>query len=106
MVCSRNFCDYDSYYTDQSGGALDISYYRGAPYQRGYGVVSTFARRYGVPVLKYLFKQGVLAGKDILTDIVQGRRFSSASKSALRKRTASTLKVISEKLSDQSGGRI
>ena len=50
MICSKNFCDYNNYYKDQAGGNLDISYYKGVPYQRGSGIISTFAKRYGTPL--------------------------------------------------------
>lgn len=108
MVCRNNFCDYDSYYSDQAGGKLDISYYRGLPYQRGSGIFSSFAKRFGVPALKYLFKRGVSVGKDILTDVAAGKSLKESTKSSFKKGTATALKDLSERLhpsdrSDQTG---
>ena len=54
MICSWRICDYNNYYTAQAGGNLDISYYRCVPNQREYGIFTNLAKRYGVPVLKYL----------------------------------------------------
>ncbi len=104
MVCFENFCDYQTYYAKQAGGQLDISYYRGAPYQRGYGFFTNLAKRYGIPVLKYLFKQGVQTGKDIWSDVAAGKQFSTAAKSNLRKRVASTFQDLGEKISQSGSG--
>src|SRR6266700_6762671 len=105
MVCFNNFCDYNDYYTKQAGGKLDISFYRGAPYQRGYGFFTNLAKRYGIPMMKYLFKQGFHAGKEILSDVAEGKKFSTAAKSQLRKRAASTLQDLGQKLSQTGSGR-
>ena len=102
MVCSRNFCDYDNYYVDQAGGNLDISYYRGSPYQRGYGVISNLSKRYGIPVLKYLFKHGMTAGKDIYSEWASGKNIRQAAKSSLKKRASSVMKDLGERI-EQSG---
>ena len=102
MVCSRNFCNYDNYYVDQAGGNLDISYYRGSPYQRGYGVITNLAKRYGIPVLKYLLKHGMTAGKDIYSEWTSGKDIRKAAKSSLRKRASSVMKDLGERI-EQSG---
>src|ERR1700712_5521516 len=71
-MCNRNFCDYNSYYSNQIGGKLDISYYRGLPYQRGHGRFATIARRYGIPVLKFLMNQGKEIGKETFSTLKTG----------------------------------
>lgn len=101
-MCSRKFCDYDKYYGDQVGGALDISYYRGSRHQQGNGIFSSAARRYGIPVLKYLTKEGFYAGKDIISDVSSGKKFSKSVNRSLRKRAGSALKKLGEKI-EQSG---
>lgn len=62
--------DFKSFYQSQSGsGFSDIEVFRGAPYQRGYGIGSLFAR-FALPVFKYLGKKvlrtGLSVGQDIL----------------------------------------
>ena len=104
MICSRRFCDYNNYYTAQAGGNLDISYYRGVPYQRGYGIFTNLAKRYGVPVLKYLLKQGYSAGKDIFNDFREGKNISDSAKIHLKKRAATALKDIGEHIGQSGSG--
>ena len=65
----RNYIDYDSYYLDQVGGYIDP--YVG-PYQRGSGRFTNLARRYGLPVLRYLLKHGKVIGKEALTGLKSG----------------------------------
>jgi len=102
MVCSKNLCNYNNYYTDQAGGNLDILYYKDLPNQRGKGIISTYAKRYGIPVMKYLLKQGFYTGRDILRDVIEGKNVRQSSKSQLKKRTANVFKDLGEKI-EQSG---
>jgi len=104
MVCKDNLCDYDSFYKDQAGGALDISYYKGNQ-QSGRGIITSFAKRYGFPVIKYLTKHAYQAGKDIISDISTGSKFSTAAKKAGKKRLGSVLTEIGEKLQSGKGLR-
>ena len=104
MYTNRDFVNYDDYFKSQAGGNLDISYYRGSPYQRGHGFFSTFAKRYGIPVLKYLARQGFHVGKDILSDVASGQKFTTSAKSNLKKRAATTLKDFGEKLVQGGSG--
>ena len=104
MYSTRDFVNYEDYFKSQAGGNLDISYYRGSPYQRGHGFLSTFAKRYGIPVLKYLARQGFHVGKDILSDVASGQKFSTSAKSNLKKRAATTLKDFGEKLVQGGSG--
>jgi len=103
MSLNKQFVNYDAYFADQAGGQLDISYYRGAPYQRGYGFFSSL-KRYAFPVLKYLARQGLYAGRDILGDVISGQKFSSAAKSNLKKRAASTFKDVGEAMEQAGSG--
>lgn len=104
MVCEKNFCNYNPYYVTQAqeGGNLDISYYRGVPYQSGYGRVSNYAKRYGIPVMKYLLKQGFYAGKDIFKDLTEGKKFAQSAKIHLKRKVGTSLKSLGEHL-EQSG---
>ena len=104
MYSNRDFVNYEDYFKSQAGGNLDISYYKGSPYQRGHGFFSTFAKRYGIPVLKYLARQGLHAGKDILADVASGKKFSTSAKASLKKRAASTLKDFGEKFAQGGSG--
>ncbi len=104
MVCKNNICDYDSFYSDQAGGAFDISYYKGHP-QYGSGIITSFAKRYGYPVIKYLSKHAYQAGKDILSDISSGTKFSTAAKKAGKKRLGTVITDIGQKLQSGSGVR-
>ena len=101
MVCSRIFCNYDNYFDDQLSGKLnDIEVYN----QRGRGIYSPFIRRYGVPVLKYLMKKGLYAGKDILTDISSGEKVSKSLKRNFRKRACETFKDLGNKIGQSGAG--
>ena len=101
-MCSRNFCDYDKYYSDQAGGALDIAYYT-SPYQRGTGPFSALFKRFGIPAMKYLFKQGIQFGKDVYSDIREGKNVKESLKSNATKRAGDAIKDVGEKVSQMSG---
>ena len=103
-MCERNFCDYDKYYSDQAGGRLDISYYKGLPYQRGRGKFTNLARRYGIPVLKYILKQGWELGKDMYGDIVAGKKVAPSFKTQMRKRASTAMKDLGEHISQEGSG--
>ena len=86
----------------------DISVFRGAPYQRGYGLGSLF-KRFGIPILQFLGKRLVKTGVNIGNDYLAGRNFVPAIKDNARQ---GIRKVASEgldelkKLVDQSGSGI
>jgi hypothetical protein len=103
-MCSRNYCDYNSYYKSQVGGNSDIIYYPGSKYQRGSGRISNLARRYGIPALRFLLKQGWNVGKDLYSDLSKGKDFTPSLKTSLRKRGADIFKDISEKMSQPGKG--
>ena len=102
MNYNKHLCDYDKYFNDQAGGSLDIAYYPGNPYQRGYGRFSSFARRFGIPAMKYLFKHGLEFGKNLYSDVREGKDVKESFKSNLKKRLSSTLQDIDSKIT-QSG---
>jgi hypothetical protein len=104
MGCKKDICNYNNYYLDQAGGKLDISYYRGQPYQRGYGAISTYAKRYGIPVLKYLLKQGFNTGRDIFNDLREGKKFSHSAKLNLKRRAGTILKDLGENIEQAGSG--
>jgi len=98
-------CDYIEFHKKQIGQGLDISVYRGVPYQRGYGFFSNFANRYALPFLKYIGKQAFSAGKDIITDVAEGSTIKSAAKKAMKKRAASALRDVSDKIEQSGSGK-
>src|SRR5215813_13849411 len=102
-MCTKNFCDYENYFADQAGGKLEIAYYR-APYQRGYGRFSSFAKRYGIPALKYLLKQGFEFGKNIYQDIRSGKDVRQSAKSNIKRSAASAMHDIGQKISQSGSG--
>ena len=104
MNYNKHLCDYDKYFIDQAGGSLDIAYYRGNPYQRGYGRFSSFARRFGIPAMKYLFKHGLEFGKNLYSDIREGKDVKESIKSNLKKRLSSTLQDIDSKIAQSGTG--
>lgn len=102
-MCTRRYCDYDSYYLDQAGGKLDISYYS-APYQRGSGFWSDLGTKYALPALKYLYQHGIKFGKDLFTDISEGKDLKESVKTNLKRRGAEGLKDFGEKVADKLSG--
>ena len=92
-MSERNFVDYNSYYQNQIGGNYPLN--SGISYQRGSGRIGNLARRYGIPVLRYLLKHG----KDI------GKEAISGMKTGIRKAAASTLKDIKEKVFQEGQGQ-
>ena len=102
MVYSRNFCDYNNYYVDQANDRTNnIDFH----YQRGGGIYSTLSKRYGVPVLKYLVKKGIYAGKDILNDITSGKQISKAIKKGIRKTASGTFEDLRNKICQNGKGQ-
>lgn len=102
MICQEKFCDYDSYYKEQAGGGLDIKYYRSVPRQRGSGFLSSLIRRVAFPALKFLGRQAISTGSDLISDILPG---VSEAKKNLKRRAISTLKDISDKIEQSGSGR-
>lgn len=71
--CSKD-CDYQRYYLNQAGGGFsDIKIFRGSPYQRGYGI-GTIARRFGIPLLRFLGKHLLSTGMSIGSELLADRR--------------------------------
>jgi hypothetical protein len=97
------FINHLDYYKDQYGGNLSFTVYRGSRYgQRGAGWFTDLAKKYAYPALKYLAKQAWIGGKDIYQDVSSGQKFSTALKRSAKKRAASALHSLGEKL-EQSG---
>ena len=99
----RKFVNYDQYYYDQAGGKLDISYYS-APYQRGRGWLTNLAKKYAVPGLKYLLEHGIKFGKDMFTDLFEGKDVKESVKTNLKRRAAEGMKDFGEKIADKLSG--
>ena len=83
-----NDCDYSRYYTNQAGyGFSDISVFRGAPYQRGYGLGSLF-KRFGIPLSKFLGRHLLNTGLSVGGEIAAG----GFNKDNIRKRIRQSVK--------------
>jgi hypothetical protein len=97
------FINHSDFYKDQYGGKLGFTVYRSSRYgQRGAGWFTDLAKKYAYPALKYLAKQAWIGGKDIYQDVSSGQKFSTALKKSAKKRAASALHSLGEKL-EQSG---
>lgn len=69
---------YERYYLQQAGNGLPS--FHGVRYQRGNGWFRNLFSRFGVPLLKYLGKEAVSTGKEILTDVAEGAPVKEAVK--------------------------
>jgi hypothetical protein len=99
------FINHSDFYKDQYGGKLGFTVYRGSQYsQRGAGWFTDLAKKYAYPALKYLAKQAWIGGKDIYEDVSSGKKFSTAMKRSAKKRAASALHSLGEKLEQSASG--
>ena len=106
-MSSKSLCDYDAYFLDQAGGKLDIAYYKAFPYQRGYGRFSQFFKRYGIPAGKYLLKHAIDFGKNLFSDVREGKDLKESLKTNARKQAASAIHNLGERVmpSQRGSGR-
>jgi len=95
----NNICDYDNYYVSQASG----KYPQNLVIQRGSNWFTSFAKRYGIPTLKFLGKQVYETGKDLFHDIVEGKDIKHSTKSNIKKGLSRSLKDLSERMTPQSG---
>ena len=105
--CQIHRCDYNKYYSIQAGGSFDpneISFYTGKPYQRGYGIFSTFGTKYALPFFRYFGRKAMKFGKNVLTDVLNGEETKSVLKSNLKRSANETIDDIKDKL-NQKGKR-
>lgn len=84
MIQRKVYCPCDSnfkhFYSNQAGhGFSDIELFRGAPFQRGYGFGSLFAR-FGLPILKFLGKQILKTGVSVGQDVIDKKPFKQSVK--------------------------
>ena len=101
-------CNFSQYYTQQAGRGLPI--YKGAISQRGYGLWSNLFSRFGVPLLKFIGKQGLGFASKFGDDVINNK---INVKEAFRKNIIATGKSVAqqglskaeEKLSQLGKGR-
>ena len=112
MIQRKVYCPCDSnfkkFYQAQAGhGFSDIELFRGAPFQRGYGIGSLFAR-FGIPILKYLGKQLLQTGVNVGQDVLAKKTFKEAlkdrGKEALKKTAKDVLDKAQNTLNQQGQG--
>ncbi|RWR98795.1 hypothetical protein B4U79_08254 [Dinothrombium tinctorium] len=101
-------CDFKTYYCNQAGhGVTPFNIYKGIPYQKGYGLFSSYFSRYGIPLLKYLGSKVLSTGKKVATDIyLKNEAPKEAVKRRLKEFGRTTLEDAIKKLSDQQGAGI
>jgi hypothetical protein len=78
-----------SYYIQQAGGGFSL--YKGNTPQQGYGLFSNAFRRFGIPLLKFLGRQGINYVQKVGSDVANT---NISLKEALRKNIISTGKDI------------
>ena len=84
-------CNFSQYYTQQAGCGLPI--YKGAVSQRGYGLWSNLFSRFGVPLLKFIGKQGLGFASKFGDDVINQ---NINVKEALRKNLIATGKSVAQ----------
>lgn len=112
MINQKNFNlyddKYDIYYLSQAsqqnqiGNGLEndqLSFYRGKPWQRGFGNIFTrFGKAYGIPLLKYVGKKLFNYGLDVANDIKAGQNIKDSLKKNIKRTAADTLDDVKSKI--------
>lgn len=91
------------YYTDQAGGG---GYFHGIAHQRGYGYFRDIGRKISPYLFKagrYLGRQLLQTGKNIITDMSSGTPFHESARSRLRETSKKIKGDIFEKLQQGRG---
>ena len=104
MVCKKKFCDKKLYYKNQAlkGGALDIKRFSTLRRQKGYGVFSNIAKRFAIPIIKFLGKEALKGGTNILSEIIPG---ISLAKKNLKRKAVSSLRTLGDTIEQSGIGR-
>src|SRR6266852_4224614 len=95
----NNLCDYETYYVNQAIGRGPKTIY----VQRGSNWLTSFAKRYAVPALKFIGKHAFETGRDIFRDIIEGRNIKESAKTNLRKGVSRSFKDLSERMTPLTG---
>lgn len=113
-----NFYDdrYDIYYLSQAsqqnqlGNGLDneqLSFYRGKPFQRGFGNIFTrFGKAYGIPLLKYVGKKLFNYGLDVANDIKSGENLKESMKKNIKRTANEALEDIKSKIQEGKSRKV
>ena len=100
MVCDRKFCKKQYYKTQaQKGAGFNIKRYTSSRRQQGYGLLSNLAKRYAIPIAKFLGEQALKGGTGLISEILPGINLA---KRNLKRKTASTLRSLGDSI-EQSG---
>ena len=98
-----NAKDCETYYCAQVGGG---AYFQGIPHQRGYGFFGDL-RRYITPLAiragRYLGKQLLHAGKNVITDVASGTPIRDSTRNRLRETSNKIKQDIFQKLQQGKG---
>ena len=97
---------YETYYLNQAGFG-GLAYYKGSPYQRGYGLGGILGgvMRTIVPMLKStgktLLREGLKTGTGILVDAIDGQNIKESASSRLRQSAKRLARTTNQHLSDR-----
>lgn len=88
--------DKEKFYEQQSGGKIDVKLYRRLPRQRGYGVISSVAKRFAFPVFRNLFKYAKPLAKGLFSEV------KTTAKDTIRDVAVKKLQDLTEKLNQSA----
>ena len=97
---------YETYYLNQAGFG-GLPYYKGSPYQRGYGLGGILGgvMRTIVPMLKStgktLLREGLKTGTGILADAIDGQNIKESASSRFRQSARRLARTANQHLSDR-----
>lgn len=96
--------DCESYYCAQVGAGSN--YYQGVNHQRGYGIFGDL-RRYITPLVfragRYLGKQFLQTGKNVITDVTSGTSFKDSARNRMRETSKKIKQDIFNKIQHGQG---
>ena len=100
----KSSSDKKQYYRNQAlkGGSLGIKRFVASRRQKGYGIISTLAKRFAYPLIKIIGREALEGGTDILKEIIPG---ANLAKQSLKKKAVSTLRNLGDKLEQSGLGR-
>ena len=63
----------EEFYINQAGSGIPINVYTGSLFQKGHGFFGRLISKTIFPLLKYVGKQSIDTGKNIMSDILYGK---------------------------------
>ena len=70
----------EEFYINQAGSGIPINIYSGLRYQKGHGFFGRLISKTIFPLLKYVGKQSLDTGKNIMSDILYGKNVVDSAK--------------------------